>query len=81
MNRELSPSLVAYLGAQRDLRLRQTVDAKRCTTFCIGGNFAWLAEPDTRDSLVSLVKRLAEEEVPWRILRAGSNLLVQDAGV
>ena len=51
------------------------------TWFHLGGPAEYFAEPNDNDELIALVKRCLEEEVPVRLLGAGSNVLVRDEGV
>ncbi len=51
------------------------------TSLKLGGAAEYFAEPTSRDELVALVKRCAEEQIPVRLLGGGSNLLVRTEGV
>ncbi len=51
------------------------------STLKVGGPADALIQPGSRDELVRLVGRLTEEEVPWRVIGRGSNILVADEGV
>lgn len=51
------------------------------TTFRIGGPAQWLALPRTEDEAVAVVTACREANVPWRVLGAGSNVLVPDEGL
>ena len=51
------------------------------TTWRIGGPAELLAQPLDRDDLVIAVRWAVANEVPWRVLWNGSNLLVGDQGV
>ncbi len=51
------------------------------TWFQLGGPAELFAEPRTREELIGLVARCAQEDVPVRVLGAGSNVLVRDEGV
>lgn len=50
------------------------------TSFSIGGPCDVLAAPLDRDDLVTLLKHLAGERLPYFILGGGTNLLVRDGG-
>ena len=52
----------------------------RHTTYRIGGPAALLVECDSVSDLSAATSILAEEEVPWRVLGKGSNVLVSDLG-
>jgi UDP-N-acetylmuramate dehydrogenase len=49
--------------------------------FRVGGPAAYLARPESLDQLLSLLRRCRAEEVPFKILSGGSNVLVRDEGV
>ena len=51
------------------------------TWFQLGGPAEYFAEPADADQLIALLQRCREEEVPVRVLGAGSNILVRDEGV
>jgi UDP-N-acetylmuramate dehydrogenase len=51
------------------------------TWFQLGGPAEYFAEPRNTDELARLVERCRHEELPVRILGAGSNVLVRDEGV
>lgn len=60
---------------------RAEVSAARCTTFAIGGELLNLLEVESREGLTELLLRLSREDCAYRVLGAGSNLLVSDAGI
>lgn len=47
----------------------------------LGGVAEYFAEPTTRDELIGLVKRFAENELPIRLIGTGSNIIVREEGV
>jgi UDP-N-acetylmuramate dehydrogenase len=49
--------------------------------FRLGGPAAYLARPESLDQLLGLLRRCRSEEVPFKILSGGSNILVRDEGV
>ncbi len=49
--------------------------------FRLGGPAAYFASPHTLDELVALLKRCRREELAFKILAGGSNVLVKDEGV
>jgi UDP-N-acetylmuramate dehydrogenase len=51
------------------------------TWFRLGGPAAYFANPRTLDELVPLLKRCRQEGLAFRILAAGSNVLVPDEGI
>ena len=62
-------------------RVSERVGMKRYTTFRIGGLAEVMAWPADLDALRMAVAVARELELPWRVLGAGSNLLVGDGGV
>lgn len=51
------------------------------STLRVGGPADALIRPGSRTDLVRLIHCLAEEEIPWRVIGRGSNILVADEGV
>jgi UDP-N-acetylmuramate dehydrogenase len=49
--------------------------------FRLGGAARYLARPQTLDQLLGLLRRSRDEEIPFKILSGGSNILVRDEGV
>ena len=62
-------------------RVAERVGMKRYTTFRIGGLAEVVAWPADLASLRMAVAAAKDLGLPWRVLGAGSNLLVSDAGV
>ncbi|MFC1735606.1 UDP-N-acetylmuramate dehydrogenase [Candidatus Hydrogenedentota bacterium] len=50
------------------------------TTFRVGGNADLWLRPGPPDDLVSLVAFLSSEQIPYKVMGRGSNVLVSDAG-
>jgi len=46
----------------------------------LGGPARWLCEPRDEAELADLMRRLREHDIDWRILGAGANVIVRDAG-
>jgi UDP-N-acetylmuramate dehydrogenase len=63
------------------LSMRRGVPGDRCTTFAIGGPIDYLVEPADIGSLCSLIRALHREGFLYRVLGAGSNLLIADEGI
>jgi UDP-N-acetylmuramate dehydrogenase len=61
--------------------VRQNEPLAMHTWFQIGGPAEYIAEPETPEQLIELVRRCHEEEVRVRVLGRGSNILVRDEGV
>lgn len=51
------------------------------TTWKIGGPADWLVEPTSVEELVNAMEWIQEENLPWRAVGRGSNLLVDDDGI
>ena len=51
------------------------------TRLNIGGVAEYFAEPTTKDELVSLVERFAENDLPIRLMGSGTNLLIRTQGI
>ena len=63
------------------LGLRRTVGLADYTTWRVGGPAQWFAEPGSREELLALLLWAQGEGLPCRVIGAGSNLLVSDAGL
>ena len=48
--------------------------------FRLGGPAAFLARPRTLDQLLGLIRRCRDEQIPFKLLAGGSNVLVRDEG-
>src|SRR5918997_1630971 len=48
--------------------------------FRLGGPAAFLARPRTLDGMLGFIRRCREEQVPFKLLTGGSNVLVRDEG-
>lgn len=56
------------------------VPMSRYTTFRVGGDASYLVNVENEEILISLLKLLKENEMPYYLLGNGSNLLVSDQG-
>jgi len=56
------------------------VSLKLFTTIKCGGEADYLAEPDSYDELSKIFKFICENNIPYKILGNGSNILVSDNG-
>ena len=74
----LEKRLVAVLEANQILRNEPMA---RHTTFKVGGPADLFVAPSSVDEVCACVAAAQEEDVPWRMLGAGSNVLVSDEGV
>jgi len=61
--------------------LRPQVCLADYTTWRVGGPAEWLAEPTQLDQLNDLIAWAQQHQLPWRVIGAGSNLLISDAGL
>jgi len=62
-------------------KIADRVGMKRLTTFRIGGLAELILYPRTLEDLETAVENARKFGVPWKMLGAGSNLLVLDGGV
>ena len=60
--------------------IRADVPLRDFTWYRFGGPARWFCEPRDEDQLVALLTRLRRDEIPWRILGGGANVIVRDAG-
>ena len=63
------------------LALRRAVALADYTTWRVGGPAQWFAEPDSSGQLQALLQWAQAEGLEARVIGAGSNLLVSDAGL
>jgi UDP-N-acetylmuramate dehydrogenase len=63
------------------LSLRRTVQLAEYTTWKVGGPAQWFAEPDSLEQLQHLLAWAEAEGLERRVIGAGSNLLISDAGL
>lgn len=54
---------------------------KNHTSFKIGGNADFIAEPENENQIIALLKVLAENNIPYFVMGNGSNILVGDKGI
>jgi UDP-N-acetylmuramate dehydrogenase len=59
---------------------RKNVSLRDKTTFRIGGEAAWYAEPDSIEALKKAIRFAHEKSLPVLLIGKGSNLLVSDSG-
>ena len=60
--------------------LKKEVSLKFFTTIKCGGEADYLAEPDSYGELLKIFKFICENNIPYKILGNGSNILVSDEG-
>lgn len=73
--------LKARIESELNLPVRCAIPGSSVTTFSIGGPLQYLVEVQSLGQLVTLTKLLNVYQQPFRILGAGSNLLISDHGV
>jgi UDP-N-acetylmuramate dehydrogenase len=61
--------------------VRQEIPLSIYTRLQLGGVAEFLAEPENESDLIALLKYCRKENVPVRVLGAGSSLLIPEAGV
>lgn len=61
-------------------RVQYDVSLKMMTSFQIGGNAACYALVETIDELQALIAVAAANEVKWKVIGRGSNLVIEDSG-
>jgi UDP-N-acetylmuramate dehydrogenase len=69
------------MASPTPLGLRRGVPLAEFTTWKVGGPAAWFAEPDSREQLLALLAWGRAEGLACRVIGAGSNLLISDAGL
>jgi len=62
------------------MELIENYELKKHNTFHVGGNAAWAAFPKTLNELSEVLQWAKEQNVPFRVLGYGSNILVSDSG-
>ncbi len=61
--------------------VRAAVSLQEFTTWRVGGPAEWFAEPEDLEQLLAQVAWAASAAMPFRVIGAGSNLLVADRGL
>jgi UDP-N-acetylmuramate dehydrogenase len=61
--------------------LKRQVSLADYTTWRVGGPAEWLAEPSNDEQLDALLQWAQDEDLPCRVIGAGSNLLIHDDGL
>ena len=69
------------MASPTPLGLRRAVGLADFTTWKVGGPAQWFAEPDSGERLCALLSWARAEGLGSRVIGAGSNLLVSDAGL
>ncbi len=63
------------------VQVRPVVPLAEYTTWKVGGPAQWFAEPSRTEELIALGAWARRQGLPMRLIGAGSNLLVSDAGL
>jgi len=63
------------------VQLRANVSGASVTTMAVGGELEIVAEPEDPTALIALLRELRLNQMPWRVLGSGSNLVIADGGV
>lgn len=74
----MQPALISELS---NFRLKTNVLGEELCTFALGGNIPLLVEPQSLDELIKVLEILKSHKHKWRIIGAGSNLLINDNGI
>ncbi|MBN1971372.1 MAG: UDP-N-acetylmuramate dehydrogenase [Candidatus Delongbacteria bacterium] len=61
-------------------RFAEEVKMKKLTTYKIGGPAQFYAEPVNRDELIAILKACRDNNINYKVIGSGSNLLVSDNG-
>ena len=61
--------------------VRPGVSLQEFTTWRVGGPAEWFAEPADQGQLIDLAAWAGERDLPFRVIGAGSNLLIADQGL
>ena len=61
-----------------NLKIKSQVALAKFTTLKIGGPAEWLAQPKNLKELNRLIYWVNKQKIPWHIIGAGSNLLIND---
>ena len=59
----------------------RSVQGRQLTTMGVGGSISQLYEPGTTEELSSTLRVISEEGLEFRVIGAGSNLIIPDEGV
>lgn len=74
---ELSSDLEKFSGS----KILHDICGENVTTMSVGGRFSFFVEPNSEEELIKVVSFLKANDQGFRILGAGSNLVISDAGI
>jgi UDP-N-acetylmuramate dehydrogenase len=79
------PTTMTQIGMSLAERFADILSAQEplaeYTSLRVGGRAQWFAEPRSKQQLAELLQACREQNIPWRILAGGTNVLVRDEGV
>ncbi len=70
--------IISFIKKKKIGVLKQMVSLKKYTTYKVGGNAKVMVYPKNEKKLLLLLKKLKEENVKYKILGYGSNLIFSD---
>lgn len=74
-------ALAEALRKEMTGEVHERVSMRTHTSFRIGGLCELMVFPKTEEELERVISRCQAQETPWRVIGAGTNLLVRDGGV
>ena len=77
----IDDKVITILDSDPNIRVRRDLTGREVTTFAIGGALRALADVGSVESLQLLLRVLKDQGCAYTVLGAGSNLLIDDAGV
>jgi len=77
----LSSELFTAFQKETGVPLRRDILGARHTTFAIGGPLDYLIEPESEEDIAKALRFLNAHQINFRVLGAGSNLLISDTGI
>lgn len=81
MRTHAAQSLVELSREFPSLRFRQAIPGRNLSTMAVGGPCELLVEVTDEASLTALMASCASHAIPYRVLGAGSNVLLPDEGI
>ena len=76
----METAFLAAIQSLRGIRCDRDYPAARLTTFRIGGCIRYVVYPESTEIMCGLLRLLARETVPFRVVGCGSNILAADEG-
>jgi UDP-N-acetylmuramate dehydrogenase len=78
LDRETRDQLVEKIAARLGVRAERGRRFAELTSLRVGGAIDWVVVPETEEEAAQVAGALAEANVAWRVLGAGSNVLADD---